>query len=102
VKAVDLVKLRAATVLLAILAFAFVLQIFTPLRLNTDAVTLLSMAESAAHGGAFLEDGERTVFPTGYPALLSVLLRLGLAHSWVIVSLNMVFLFLGLFAVFVF
>jgi hypothetical protein len=102
VRAGDLVKVRAALVVLAILAFAFLLQIFTPLRLNTDAVTLLSMADSAAHGGAFLEDGGRTVFPTGYPALLSVLLRLGLAHSWVIVSLNMVFLFLGLFAVFCF
>jgi len=96
----DILKVRAALVLLAILAFGFLLQIFTPLRLNTDAVSLLSMAESAVHGGGFLDDGERSVFPPGYPALLAVLLRLGFAHSWVIVSLNMVFLFLGLFAIF--
>lgn len=79
---------------------SFLLQIFTPLRVNTDAVTLLSMADSAAHGGGFLEDGGRTVFPPGYPALLAVLLRLGWAHSWVIVGLNMLFLALGLLAAF--
>jgi len=91
------VKLRA-NILLTILAIGFLLQIFTPLRLNTDAVTLLSMADSAAHGGGFLDDGEKSVFPPGYPAMLAVLLRLGLAHPWVIVSLNMLFLSFGLYA----
>jgi hypothetical protein len=62
---------------------AFGCKIFTPLRLTTDAVTLLSMAESAAHGGGFLDDGEKSVFPPGYPAMLAFLLRLGLAHPWV-------------------
>jgi hypothetical protein len=95
----DIVKLRAI-VLLTILAIGFWLQIFTPLRLNTDAVALLSMAESAAHGGGFLDDGQISVFPPGYPAMLAVLLRLGLAHPWVIVSLNMLFLSLGVYAVF--
>ena len=97
---VAVTKLRASLVLLTILAMGFLLQIFTPLRLNTDAITLLTMAESAAHGGGFLDEGNRTVFPPGYPAMLAVLLRLGLAHSWVIVGLNMAFLSLGLFAVF--
>ena len=96
----NLVKLRAAQILLTILAIGFLLQIFTPLRLNTDAVTLLSMAESAAHGDGFLDDGAKSVFPPGYPAMLAVLLKLGLAHPWVIVGLNMVFLSLGLLAVF--
>jgi hypothetical protein len=41
------------------------------------------MAESAAHGGGFLDDGEKSVFPPGYPAMLAFLLRLGLAHPWV-------------------
>jgi hypothetical protein len=96
----DLVKLRAAQFLLTILAITFLLQVFTPLRLNTDAVTLLSMAESAAHGGGFLDDGAKSVFPPGYPAMLAVLLKLGLAHPWVIVGLNMLFLSLGLWAAF--
>src|SRR5262245_45619549 len=96
----NILKLRALLVLLTILAIGFLLQTFTPLRINTDAVTLMSMAESAAHGRGFLDDGERSVFPPGYPAILAVLLKLGLAHSWIIVSLNMVFLSLGLFAAF--
>jgi hypothetical protein len=41
------------------------------------------MAESAAHGGGFLDDGEKSVFPPGHPAMLAFLLRLGLAHPWV-------------------
>jgi hypothetical protein len=56
------------------------------------------MGESAVHGGGFLDSEQKTVFPPGYPALLAVLLRVGLAHSWVIVGLNVVFLSAGLFA----
>jgi hypothetical protein len=56
------------------------------------------MGESAAHGGGFLDSGQKTVFPPGYAALLAVLLRVGLAHPWVIVGLNVVFLSAGLFA----
>jgi hypothetical protein len=95
----EVVNLRAK-ILLTILTIGFLLQIFTPLRLNTDAVTLLSMADSAAHGSGFLDDGEKSVFPPGYPAVVAVLLRSGLAHPWVIVSLNMIFLSLGLYAAF--
>lgn len=84
--------------LLLLLAICFVLQIFSPLRLNRDAIVLLSMGDSAAHGGGFLDSGQQTVFPPGYPALLAMLLRSGLSHPWVIVGLNMVFLSVGLFA----
>ena len=94
----DSVMLRFSQGLLLLLAICFVLQIFSPLRLNKDAIVLLSMGESAAHGGGFLDSGQKTVFPPGYPALLAILLRLGLAHPWVIVCLNIVFLSVGLFA----
>jgi hypothetical protein len=94
----DSVIFRFSQSLLLLLAICFVLQIFSPLRLNTDAIVLLSMAESAAHGTGFLDSGQQTVFPPGYPALLAMLLRLGLAHPWVIVGLNLVFLSVGLFA----
>jgi len=94
----DSVRLRFSQGLLLLLAICFVLQAFSPLRLNTDAIVLLSMGDSAAHGGGFLDSGQKTVFPLGYPALLAILLRLGIAHSWVIVGLNLVFLSLGLFA----
>jgi hypothetical protein len=94
----DSVIFRFSQGLLLLLAICFVLQIFSPLRLNTDAIVLLSVGESAAHGGGFLDSGQKTVFPPGYPALLAILLRLGVAHPWVIVGLNMVFLSVGLFA----
>jgi hypothetical protein len=45
-----------------------------------------------------LSDGQKTFLPSGYPALLAVLLKVGFAHPWVIVGLNMVFLSVGLFA----
>jgi len=86
-------------VILALLAVCYSAQIFTPLRLNNDAVILLSAADSAAHNGGFLFHGRSTLYPPGYPALLASLLRMGIAHTWVIVALNAGFMFLGLFAV---
>ncbi len=94
----DPVRYRFSQGLLLLLAICFVLQIFSPLRLNTDATVLLSMGESAAQGGGFSDGGQKTVFPPGYPTLLAILLREGLAHSWVIIGLNVVFLSVGLFA----
>jgi hypothetical protein len=93
-----LVSYRLAQGILLLLGFFFVFQAFSPLRLNTDAVVLLSMGESAAHGHGFLNNGQKTVFPRGYPALLAVLMRTGLAHPWAIIGMNIVFLSVGLFA----
>lgn len=84
--------------LLLLLAICYLLQVFSPLRLNADAVTLLSMGDSAAHGGGFLDSGQKTVFPPGYPALMALLIRVGLAHPWAIVGLNLIFLSIGLLA----
>ncbi len=93
------VRYRFSQGLLILLAFCFVIQVFSPLRLNTDAIVLLSMGESAAHGNGFVGDsGQTTVFPPGYPALLAVMLKLGLAHSWAIIGLNIVLLSVGIFA----
>jgi len=89
---------RFYAAILAFLAACYLAQIFTPLRLNDDAVTLLSEAESVAHNNGFLVQGQSTLYPPGYPALLASLLRMGVAHSWVILTLNAGFLFLGLFA----
>lgn len=96
----DSIRLRFSQSLLLLLSICFVLQVFTPLRLNNDAIVLLSMGESAAHGNGFLDSGQRTVFPPGYPALLAILLKSSLAHSWVIVGMNMAFLAGGLWAVY--
>ena len=57
-------------------------QIVTPLRLNTDAVRLLSMAVSASEGRGFLVEGEADPLPVGYPALLAGMIYLGLGKVW--------------------
>ncbi len=91
-------RYRFSQCLLLLLAICYLLQVFSPLRLNSDAAVLLSMGDSAAHGSGFLDSGQKTVFPPGYPALLAALIEIGLAHPWVIISLNAVFLSAGLLA----
>jgi hypothetical protein len=56
------------------------------------------MGDSAAHGGNILFGGQKTLFPPGYPLLLAILMRIGLAHSWAIIVLNLFFLSVGLYA----
>src|SRR5437899_7339924 len=87
---------RAQLGIVFILASFYFLQAATPLRLHPDAVVLLSVAETVDHGGGYLYHGRTTVFPPGYPSLLALLIRLHLAHVWVIVSLNVLFVLIGL------
>jgi hypothetical protein len=89
---------RISRAVMAILILCYALQVFSPIRLNPDAITLLSMAKSAAAGHGFLENGRPTVFPPGYPALLAILLRTGLGHSWAIIGLNGIMMAAGMFA----
>jgi hypothetical protein len=90
---------RLAQALVALLALGYLVQIATPLRLHADSIVLLSVAETAAHGGGFLYHGQTTVFPPGYPAIVSVLLRLDLPYVWALIGLNAAALFVGLCAV---
>ncbi len=91
-------RYRVAQGALLLLLMCLALQVFSPLRLNTDAVVLLSMAESAADGDGFLYDGQRTHYSAGYPALLALLLKTGFGHPWVIVGSNVILLAVGLLA----
>ena len=91
---------RAVLVLGAILAVVYLLQVASPLRLKTDAIVYLSLAESAASGNGFLYRGEPAAFPLGYPLLLAGLIRAGLGSPWAFVALNLVFLAIGLAAAF--
>ena len=79
-----------------LLSFVYLLQIFSPLRLNTDVVTLLSVGQSVAQGRGYLTYGQPTVFPPAYPSLLAILLWLGWAHPGVIVGINIALLGCGL------
>lgn len=91
---------KAQLGVVVVLVGVYFLQLATPLRLHPDTVALLSVAETAAHGGRYLLHGHPTVFPPGYPALLAFLIKLNLAHVWVIIGINVVFLVVGLSAVY--
>lgn len=82
----------------AVLSLAYLAQLPTPLRLHNDTVVLVSMGESAAHGGGFLYHGRPSHYPQGYPAMVALLLKLGAFHVWTAVALNFVFLALALWA----
>ena len=82
-------RVRISQIVLAVLALGYAVQAATPLRLHPDNVPLLAIAESAAHGTGFLFRGQPTVFPPGYPAVVAVLFRLGLAHSWELIAFNL-------------
>jgi hypothetical protein len=78
-------------------ALAYVLQVFTPLRLNTDVIRLLGMALSA-HGGHGLRGWGEDQLPPGYPLVVLGLHQLGLATSATFVALNLLGLFGGAWA----
>jgi len=92
---------RWATSFLCALSVVYILQMFTPLRLTRDSVVYLQMAGSAVNGEGFLAHGEPTRYPPGYPAILTLLLKTGMAGSWSFVALNCVFLSAGLLGSFV-
>jgi hypothetical protein len=88
---------RLATLLLIIVALAYCLQVASPLRINTDAYRLLSMAVSASEGNGYLVDGHPDQFPNGYPFLVRAMLSVGIATSSSLVALNLFFYAVGLF-----
>jgi hypothetical protein len=99
VKVSNRIPLYAATALLVLLVAGYLLQLATPLRLNTDAYRLLSMAVSAAEGRGFLVDGRPDQYPLGYPLMVLGLLKAGLASSAALVFINLAALAVGLFCV---
>ncbi len=81
---------------LLVVCLLYLLQLWSPLRLNGDAIQLLSVASSAADGHGFRDHGQKTRYPPGYPAMIAILDRMREARPWTLVGLNAVFLFLGL------
>ena len=73
-------------------ATLYILQTLTPLRLNTDAVSYLSMASSAYDGFGFNDP----LLPVGYPSIIFIMERLSLATSFWFVSFNLISIGLGL------
>jgi hypothetical protein len=73
---------------LVLLVATYLLQMLSPLRLNTDAVVFLTLGESAASGHGFLFRGHSTHFPSGYPMMLAGLDCARLGVSWAFIGLN--------------
>jgi hypothetical protein len=90
----------AKPIVLGILAIAtiYLLQIYSPLRLVNDGVVYLSLATSAVDGHGFIYHGAPEQYPLGYPALIYLLVKMGLGHAWAFNALNCLFLGLAIVA----
>lgn len=75
-------------VVLAVFGVGYALQTATPLRLNGDVATYLTVAGQALDGRGFADAAGATVYPPGYPALVALVSALGLDVSAVLVGLN--------------
>lgn len=98
-KGLDLV----VTLAFGFLVVAYFLQVCTPLRLNSDVLLCLSMADRAVDTGTWIAWYERatanhSVALPGYPTVIAGLMRLELGQSWALVMLNLVCLAGGLAA----
>jgi hypothetical protein len=77
---------------------AHCVQVWTPLRLNTDSIHLLRMADSYQAGHGWRPTGPVRPHPIGYPVLIIGLDKLGIGTSATFVAVNIVFLLAGLWA----
>jgi hypothetical protein len=78
-----------------VLCLAYLIQLASPLRLNTDATSFLTLAASFLDGQGFMIDGQPTHFPVGYPLMLAALEWAGLACSASITGVNLLMLAVG-------
>lgn len=85
---------------MGVVILAHAVQVMTPLRLNTDAIILLSLGTSLADGDGLLHEGRPTHFPPGYPLVVAALVRFELASSAALVWINVLALCVGMIASF--
>jgi hypothetical protein len=90
-------ELTLYLVAISLIALIYLVQLASPLRLNTDAVTLLSMACNAEDGRGFVEQGHTTQFPIGYPLVILTLIKAHLACSASFIAVNLICLAIALF-----
>lgn len=83
---------------LIVLGVFYLLQLYSPLRLTSDAITFLSIAASVADGNGFEIAGKWVNrYPPGYIVMVAGLDIAGLGSSWAFTALNCFFIALGLF-----
>jgi hypothetical protein len=80
---------------LTALTAVYLLQMLSPIRLDTDSVRYLMIAIGMADGTPVADIGA----PSGYPALIALLIRIGLGKAPVIVLVNCLSMAAGLIAV---
>jgi hypothetical protein len=83
---------------LGFLIIITVLQVLGPLRIDTDGWVYLGMAGSITDHGFM--GAMKTQYPRGYPTLISVLERSGMANSASIIGLNVLSVFAALAAMY--
>ena len=86
---------RILAILITLVALLYVMNAFGNLRLNTDAVTLLSSAISSTQGSGRVFHGHPTVSPPGYPFIVELQLMAGIASSYTIILFNCMLLLVG-------
>lgn len=89
---------RLTDLLIAVLILGYAIQIFSPLRVDTDATYYLSVAASHADGRGLFFYEHATKFPPGYSLIVSTLDRAGFASSGTMIGLNWLLLLVGLYA----
>jgi hypothetical protein len=83
-------------VFVVLIALLYGMNAFGNLRLNTDVVALLSSAISRAQGIGQIFHGRPTVFPPGYPFIVELQLRMGIASSYSLILFNWMLLLVGI------
>lgn len=78
-----------------VLVAVYLVQLASPLRLDTDSASYPQIASSIADGHGANPPGTPS-FPIGYPLLVAGLDDVGLGTAWALVALNLAFLALAI------
>src|SRR5208282_5878086 len=90
--------IRWLIVLLVVFYCIQLVQAFSPLRIDGDAIDYLTAAASAADGEKLATLSKANMRPLGYPLMIATLDRIGMARPWSLVVLNCGWLLVGLLA----
>ena len=82
----------------AMAVIGYLVQLASPLRLNSDAVPLLKMVVAHAQGHGWNPPEVSTYHSPGYPICVALLERIGLGSGRGIVALNLLFVCLGVWS----
>jgi len=85
------------SIFLCFIILLYVLNLNSPLRLNTDAISYFSLEETIENGTPGIIKGVKSHFSLGYPYYLWMLNKINLLASPFIILSNIIFIFITLF-----